>query len=164
MTLQIARTYAVQPGSQAAVTDALTRLITATDNNLSQQKDWIALLGFFEFLQVIDLSTNFSQLRRAALYQLLGEYQRSQDLLSALKDGDDRLDTEWTAALNLQWTKSAEHSSGNDLPAYAVAAGDVVVIPPEARQRIRNTGSIDLVFLAICSPPFSAEDYVDADD
>jgi predicted aspartyl protease len=119
-TLQIARTYAAQPGSQAAVTDALTRLITATDNNLSQQKDWIALLGFFEFLQVIDLSTNTSQLRTAALYQLLGEYQRSQDLLSVLKDRDDRLDTEWTAALNLQWTKSAEHSSGNDLPAHAV--------------------------------------------
>lgn len=120
-TLQIARTYAAQPGAQAAVTDALTRLITATDNNLSQQKDWIALLGFFEFLQVIDLSTNLSQLRRAALYQQMGEYQRSQDLLSTLRERDDRLDTEWTAALNLQWTKSAEHSSGNGLPEYAIA-------------------------------------------
>lgn len=119
-TLQIARTYAAQPGAQAAVTDALTRLITATDNNLSQQKDWIALLGFFEFLQVIDLSTNVSQLRRAALYQILGEHQRSQDLLSTLRERDDRLDTEWTAALDLQWTKSAEHSSRNDLPAHAI--------------------------------------------
>lgn len=51
----------------------------------------------------------------------------------------------------------------HDLPAHAVAAGDVVVIPPEARQRMSNTGSIDLVFLVICSPPFSAEVYIDAD-
>ena len=120
-TLQIARTYAAQPGAQAAVTDALTRLITATDNNLSRQQDWIALLGFFEFLQAIDLSTDISQLRRAALYQTLGEYQRSQDLLSSLRDQDDRLDTQWTAALDQQWTKSTQHSSGNDLPEFTIA-------------------------------------------
>ena len=50
------------------------------------------------------------------------------------------------------------------LSAQSVTAGDVVVIPPEARQRISNTGTIALVFLAICSPPFRAEVYVDADD
>ena len=38
-----------------------------------------------------------------------------------------------------------------DLPPQAVGAGDVVVIPPETRQRIANTGDGDLVFLAICS-------------
>jgi mannose-6-phosphate isomerase-like protein (cupin superfamily) len=52
----------------------------------------------------------------------------------------------------------------HDLPAHAVAAGDVVVIPPEAKQRISNTGTDDLVFLAICSPPFRAEVYTDADN
>ena len=50
-----------------------------------------------------------------------------------------------------------------DLPAQAVAGGDVVVIPPGARQRIANTGSADLVFLAICSPAFTAQAYVDAE-
>lgn len=50
------------------------------------------------------------------------------------------------------------------LPAQQVAAGDVVVIPPGVRQRISNTGSGDLVFLAICSPRFQAVCYVDVED
>lgn len=45
-------------------------------------------------------------------------------------------------------------------PSY-VSAGDVVLIPPEAHQRITNTGSSDLVFLAICSPRFTKAVYVD---
>lgn len=51
-----------------------------------------------------------------------------------------------------------------DLPAQRVTAGDVVVIPPEARQRIANTGESDLVFLAICSPRFAQTAYVDIDE
>ena len=42
-----------------------------------------------------------------------------------------------------------------DQPPTRVGPGDVVLIPPDCRQRIRNTGSADLVFLAICSPPFT---------
>jgi mannose-6-phosphate isomerase-like protein (cupin superfamily) len=37
---------------------------------------------------------------------------------------------------------------------------DVVLIPPGTAQRIANTGIHDLLFLCICSPPFSAERYV----
>lgn len=43
----------------------------------------------------------------------------------------------------------------------SVQAGDVVVIAPGVRQRIRNCGEGDLVFLAICSPPFHVENYRD---
>jgi len=48
-----------------------------------------------------------------------------------------------------------------DVPAREVAPGDVVLIPPGCRQRITNTGGADLVFLAICTPRFRAEAYVD---
>ena len=51
-----------------------------------------------------------------------------------------------------------------DLPPQRVTAGDVVVIPPEARQRIANAGENDLVFLAICSPRFALTAYVDIDE
>ena len=51
-----------------------------------------------------------------------------------------------------------------DLPATDVGAGDVVLIPPGCPQRISNTGSDDLVFLAICSPRYMAEAYEDIDD
>ena len=50
-----------------------------------------------------------------------------------------------------------------ELPARQVSAGDVVVIPPGVRQRIYNTGACDLVFLAICSPRFREECYVDVE-
>jgi len=39
----------------------------------------------------------------------------------------------------------------------------VVVIPPGCRQRIRNTGSSELVFLAICSPRFEPRHYEDVE-
>lgn len=40
-----------------------------------------------------------------------------------------------------------------------VGPGDVVLVPPSARQRIANTGQGDLVFLALCSPRFTPDAY-----
>lgn len=40
-----------------------------------------------------------------------------------------------------------------------VTAGDVVIIPANSRQRIKNTGADDLLFLAICSPRFQKKNY-----
>ena len=48
-----------------------------------------------------------------------------------------------------------------ELPPHRVTAGDVVIIPPQVRQRISNIGTDDLVFLAICSPRFTDAAYVD---
>jgi mannose-6-phosphate isomerase-like protein (cupin superfamily) len=50
------------------------------------------------------------------------------------------------------------------LPAMPVEVGDVVVIPAGVRQRIRNAGQADLVFLAVCTPRFVVEAYVDLED
>ena len=52
---------------------------------------------------------------------------------------------------------------GNMSPAD-VSPGDVVIIPPMCRQRITNTGTEDLVFLALCTPPFAADDYEEIDE
>lgn len=49
------------------------------------------------------------------------------------------------------------------LPETMVGPGDTVLIPPGCRQRITNTGQVDLIFLAICSPRFQPEDYEDAE-
>jgi mannose-6-phosphate isomerase-like protein (cupin superfamily) len=48
-----------------------------------------------------------------------------------------------------------------DLRAQDVGPGDTVLIPPLRRQRITNSGSADLVFLAICTPRFRPEAYDD---
>ena len=44
-----------------------------------------------------------------------------------------------------------------------VQAGDVVVIPPDVRQRIGNIGTDDLVFYAICTPRFTPSCYAALD-
>ncbi len=50
------------------------------------------------------------------------------------------------------------------LPPQDITTGDVVLIPPLCRQRITNTGSDDLIFLAICTPRFSNDAYEDIED
>ena len=49
-------------------------------------------------------------------------------------------------------------------PPQNVNTGDIVLIPPMCRQRITNTGSDDLIFLAICTPRFLNEAYEDIED
>ena len=50
-----------------------------------------------------------------------------------------------------------------DLPVQNVGVGDVIIIPAMCRQRITNTGTEDLVFLAICTPRFDPIVYEDAE-
>lgn len=45
-----------------------------------------------------------------------------------------------------------------------VGPGDVVHIPPDCPQRITNTGQKDLIFLAVCTPRFTARAYEDVED
>ena len=45
-----------------------------------------------------------------------------------------------------------------------VSVGDVVLIPAMCRQRITNVGEKDLVFLAMCTPPFLEENYEDLEN
>ncbi len=40
-----------------------------------------------------------------------------------------------------------------------VGPGDVVRIPENMKQRITNISSEDLIFFAVCTPPFSKERY-----
>jgi mannose-6-phosphate isomerase-like protein (cupin superfamily) len=46
-----------------------------------------------------------------------------------------------------------------DLPACFVGPGDIVVIPRGVSQRIKSTGSDDLLFYCICTPRFSPDVY-----
>jgi mannose-6-phosphate isomerase-like protein (cupin superfamily) len=48
-----------------------------------------------------------------------------------------------------------------DLPPADVGPGDTVFIPAGVRQRITNTGSSDLIFYCVCTPPFTPECYRD---
>lgn len=48
-----------------------------------------------------------------------------------------------------------------DLPPEDIGPGAVVLIPPGIRQRITNTGAVDLIFLAMCTPRFTRGVYED---
>ena len=50
-----------------------------------------------------------------------------------------------------------------NLPPQFVGPGDVVLIPPDCRQRITNVGGTDLFFLAVCTPRFQPKAYEDID-
>ncbi|WP_027357721.1 cupin domain-containing protein [Desulforegula conservatrix] len=45
-----------------------------------------------------------------------------------------------------------------------VSAGDVVLIPAMCRQRISNIGPEDLIFFAVCTPPFKKSIYEECRD
>ncbi|EIC19873.1 cupin domain-containing protein [Thiorhodovibrio frisius] len=51
-----------------------------------------------------------------------------------------------------------------ELPETQVQPGDVIHIPPGCPQSIQNTGSVPLVFLAICTPRFEPAVYHQCDD
>lgn len=51
-----------------------------------------------------------------------------------------------------------------DLAPAELGPGDTVIIPELCPQRITNTGQDDLIFLAICSPRFRAEAYLDIEN
>jgi mannose-6-phosphate isomerase-like protein (cupin superfamily) len=48
---------------------------------------------------------------------------------------------------------------GDDTQGMPVKADDVVVIPSGVCQSIRNTGRVDLIFHALCTPRFLPENY-----
>ena len=50
---------------------------------------------------------------------------------------------------------------GEDETGQVVGPNAVVVIPPTVAQSVENTGDTDLIFLAICTPGFAQECYVD---
>lgn len=72
-TLKMAATYAMQAGQQEQVDAAVQRLVQATDTLLSRQQRWIELLGFYEYLEAIDLGQRDFLQRQAAVSQQLVE-------------------------------------------------------------------------------------------
>ncbi len=47
---------------------------------------------------------------------------------------------------------------------FNVGKNDILTIPASFAQRIQNTGEEDLIFLAICNPPFTDANYEDLEN
>ena len=120
-TLQLAATYAYQTEHEDAVNVAVLRLVQVTDDTLSRQESWVELLGFYEYLETIDLGTREFLLREAILYRVLGETQRSQKLLLTLQQRDNKSNTVWTATLDQELSRISPQLEKPDRPGHAVA-------------------------------------------
>ena len=66
------------------------------------------------------------------------------------------LEDTWERYVILEGNGEVELDEG---PWEKVGQSDVVLIPPGCKQRIRNSGSNELIFLAICSPRFTPDCY-----
>jgi clan AA aspartic protease (TIGR02281 family) len=109
--LNLAMTYAYTPTQREQVAQALRQLVQSTDDYFSEQQRWIELLGFYEFLDAIALSEPAFGLRQAMIYQLLGESERSRDLLLALRANDDGLNPQWSQTLEIQLEETAPQAA-----------------------------------------------------
>ena len=118
--LQLAMTYAYQPAQRDPVKAALRQLVTATDDDLSQQQRWIELVGFYELLDSIALSEPHYVLRQATLYRMLGEPGRARSLLLGLQASDDRLDPQWTQAVEVQLAAASPEPESPVAPLHSV--------------------------------------------
>jgi len=114
-TLLLARTYA-SPGDQPGVKKALQQLTARTDERLSEERRWIELLGYYEYLVAIDFTTPQFELRRALLYRRLGEQARGRELLASLRADADGGDPQWAATIEQHLAEpGTEIAPGADL-------------------------------------------------
>jgi clan AA aspartic protease (TIGR02281 family) len=98
-SLLLAQTYALSSAERRAVDAAQRRLVRRVDERLSAEQRWIELLGFYEFLTAIAVSTREQELRRAQLYLRQGEEARARALLNDLQRADDGSDPRWSDRL-----------------------------------------------------------------
>lgn len=98
-SLLLAQTYALSSAERRAVDAAQRRLVRRVDERLTAEQRWIELLGFYEFLTAIAVSTREQELRRAQLYLQQGEEARASALLDDLQLADDGSDPRWSDRL-----------------------------------------------------------------
>jgi oxalate decarboxylase/phosphoglucose isomerase-like protein (cupin superfamily) len=65
---------------------------------------------------------------------------------------------------SIKTQSSKEFYIGRSATLPNVNEGDIVIIPTMIRQRITNTGSADLIFLALCTPRYQKSAYEDVDE
>ena len=47
---------------------------------------------------------------------------------------------------------------------FEIKPGDTVTIPADCPQRVRNTGTQDLIFLCLCTPRFEPDQYINLEN
>ncbi len=110
--------------------------------------------------------TEFETEERCFITEVAND-QNDAELSIALARVEPGVTTAWHRVLDTAERYLIVQGSGfveiGDSIAEHVETGDVVRIEPNQLQRIRNEGSDDLLFYAICTPRFEPHNYVDED-
>lgn len=84
--VQFAETYAYEPAQREKVTSYLQALVSGTDAALAAQGRWVELLGFYQLLENVGLSTPEYRLGQALVCLELGDFQAARTLLQPLTE------------------------------------------------------------------------------
>lgn len=115
------------------------------------------------YLYRSDESKEFYTNERCHILEMINNHERDQPISIARARVEPGVTTAWHRLRETEEYYYILSGKGimeiNEEDSFEVSVNDVVKIPRGASQRIQNTDSEDLVFLAICSPPFTDEHY-----
>jgi len=118
-----------------------------------------------ENLHRTDESKEFYTNERCHILEMLNNHNRDKNLSIAQARVEPGVTTAWhrlSDTTEYYYVISGEGFMEIDEDeGFEVKKSDIVSIPPGSAQRIQNTSEEDLVFLAICTPPFTDENYED---
>ena len=111
----------------------------------------------------VDLATEFATRERCHIVELFN-HSANPDLSIARCRVEPGVTTELHALAGISEVYVVLEGEGRmeygETDGRMIGPLDSVVIPPDTPQRIVNTGSEDLIFLAICSGHFTPESYI----
>lgn len=112
-----------------------------------------------------DESKEFFSIERCHILELLNNHDKDKPFSIARARVEPGVTTAWHRLNGIKEYYYILEGQGfmeiGDEPGFEVKKNDVVKIEPNMAQRIKNTTDEDLIFLVICNPPFTDEDYED---
>ena len=120
-----------------------------------------------DFLIRTDESKEFFTNERCHILEMLDNHNTDKPFSIARARVEPGVTTAWHRLSDIQEFYYILEGVGRmeigEEESFEVKENDIVKIPSDTAQRIQNIGVEDLIFLAICNPPFTNENYEDLD-
>ena len=120
------------------------------------------------YLSRSDESKEFFTNERCHILEMLDNHNSEKPFSIARARVEPGITTAWHRLSNIIEYYYILSGSGfmeiGEEDGFDVGKNDVITIPANYAQRIQNTGEEDLIFLAICNPPFTDANYEDLEN
>ena len=121
-----------------------------------------------KYLSKSDESKEFFTNERCHILEMLDNHNTQKPFSIARARVEPGVTTAWHRLSDITEYYYILSGSGimeiNEDDGFEVRVNDIVTIPANASQRIQNNGDEDLMFLAICNPPFTDANYEDLEN